>query len=377
MPSRTGNALNSSARSIVSAGARSEYSLVIAFVVLLHVLGWGILISIASTEHLMIGTTVFGVGLGLTAYLLGVRHAFDADHIAAIDNTTRKLIQERRPPSTVGFWFSCGHSTVVFALTVLIVLGVKAIVGPALDGNSDFRALAGLIGTVTSGGFLYAIAAVNIFVLIEIVKAIRQARSGLFDEEALNAHLNNRGFVNRLLGRLNKVITKPHQMYFVGLLFGLGFDTATEIALLVVTSSGAASNLPWYAILSLPILFAAGMSLFDTLQGSLMTAAYGWALRNPMRKLHYNLTVTSLSIVVAFVIGTIEAAGLLGERQGLNGAFFNWTSSLDLSRVGIGVALLFILTWAVAAARMKSSPGTYEVATVDGSRERKALDRSN
>jgi nickel/cobalt transporter (NiCoT) family protein len=318
---------------------------IIAFIAFLHVLGWGTLITIASTEHLQIGTTAFGIGLGLTAYLLGVRHAFDADHIAAIDNTTRKLMQEGKKSASVGFWFSCGHSTIVFALTLIIAVGVRAVVGPVMDDNSQLHAITGLIGTLASSGFLYAIAALNLVVLIEVWKAFRQRHTGDYDQAALDKHLNNRGLMSRLLGRIMKLVTQPWQMYLVGLLFGLGFDTATEIALLVLTSTGAASGVPWYAILCLPVLFAAGMTLFDTLDGSLMTAAYGWALTNPDRTLYYNLVVTSLSIIVALVIGTIEIAGLLSERLNLQGAIWVWLSELDLSRVGMAIVGIFFATW--------------------------------
>lgn len=319
-----------------------------AFIALLHLVGWGGLLLVASGEGLQLGGATFGVGIGLTAYLLGVRHAFDADHIAAIDNTTRKLLQEGRPSASVGFWFSCGHSSVVLALTLLIATGVRSVVTPVLDESSQLHAITGLVGTFISGGFLYVIAALNLVVLAEVWRLFRRRRTRTFDEAALERQLGNRGFVSRLLGRVMRFVTKPWQMYVVGVLFGLGFDTATEMTLLVLTGSGAASGLPWYAILCLPGLFAAGMTLFDTVDGSLMTAAYGWALEKPERKLYYNLVVTGLSVIVAFGIGTIEILGLLGERLDLEGPLWNWAASVDLGQTGFVIVGLFLAAWMAA-----------------------------
>lgn len=320
-----------------------------AFIALLHVVGWGTLLAIVAPQNLSVGSTVFGVGLGLTAYMLGVRHAFDADHIAAIDNTTRKLMQEGRRPASVGFWFSFGHSSVVFALTLVLLFGIGAVARPLLDGNSQLHAIASLVGTAVSSCFLYIIAALNLVVLFDIWKV----RTGHPDEAALEAQLARRGLMNRLLGRVMRVVTEPWQMYVVGLLFGLGFDTATEIAVLVLTGSSAASGVPWYAVLCLPILFAAGMSLFDTLDGTFMTIAYGWARERPERKLYYNLVVTSLSVAVALFVGTLEIAGLIVQRLDLRGPVFDWLSGLDLNRIGIVIVGLFVATWTVAIAIWK------------------------
>ena len=324
---------------------------VIAFIAFLHVLGWGTLIAIVAPQHLNIGTAAFGIGIGLTAYMLGIRHAFDADHIAAIDNTTRKLMHEGKQPTSVGFWFSFGHSSVVFALTLLLAFGIGAIAGPVQDDRSEFHNVARLVGTVVSSCFLYAIAALNLMVLLNVWKAFRTARNGGHDEAFLEGKFDSRGgLISRLLGRLQKVVTEPWQMYIVGLLFGLGFDTASEIAFLVLTGSGAASGVPWYAILCLPILFAAGMSLFDTLDGSLMTVAYEWALTNPARKIFYNLVVTGLSVAIALGIGTVEIVGLLDVRLNLSRALKNWVAALDPSAMGLAVVGLFIATWAIAFA---------------------------
>jgi high-affinity nickel-transport protein len=318
------------------------------FVLALHVIGWFILVAIVAPEHYSLGSKTFGIGIGITAYTLGMRHAFDADHIAAIDNTTRKLMNEGQRPLSVGFWFSLGHSSIVFALAFLLSLGVKALAGPVENDDSTLHSATGWIGTTVSGTFLYVIAIINLMIMAGIWKVFRQMRSGHFDEAALEEQLNKRGFMNRILGRLMKSITKPWQMYPLGLLFGLGFDTATEIALLVLAGSGAASGLPWYAILCLPVLFAAGMSLLDTIDGSFMNFAYGWAFSKPVRKVYYNLTITGLSVAVALIIGTVELLGLIAEKADLHGAFWDWVSGLDLNVIGYVIVGLFFATWAVA-----------------------------
>ncbi|MGW2423839.1 HoxN/HupN/NixA family nickel/cobalt transporter [Streptomyces sp. NPDC001709] len=319
-----------------------------AFVLALHIIGWGTLVGIIAPQHFSVGTQSFGIGIGVTAYTLGMRHAFDADHIAAIDNTTRKLMGQGRRPLSVGFWFSLGHSSIVFGLALLLSLGMKSLAAPVRDDNSHLHEVTGLIGTTVSGTFLYLIAGINLVILVGIWKVFRQMRSGAYDEAALENQLNNRGFMNRLLGRVTGSISKPWQMYPLGLLFGLGFDTATEIALLVLAGSGAASGLPWYAILCLPVLFAAGMSLLDTIDGSFMNFAYEWAFSKPVRKVYYNLTITGLSVAVALIIGTVELLGLLADKLGLHGAFWDWISGLDLNTVGFVIVGLFFATWAIA-----------------------------
>jgi high-affinity nickel-transport protein len=324
-----------------------------AFIVALHVIGWFTLMAIVAPQHYKVGTDMFGVGIGVTAYTLGMRHAFDADHIAAIDNTTRKLMHEGKRPLSVGFWFSLGHSSIVFALAFLLSLGVRSVASPVENDNSGLHNVTGWIGTTVSGTFLYVIAFVNLLILAGIWKVFRQMRDGHFDEAALEEQLNNRGFMNRVLGRLMKSVTKPWQMYPIGLLFGLGFDTATEIALLVLAGSGAASGLPWYAILCLPVLFAAGMCLLDTIDGSFMNFAYEWAFSKPVRKVYYNLTITGLSVAVALIIGTVELLGLVADKADLHGTFWNWVAGLNLNIVGYVIVGLFFVTWAVAFAVWK------------------------
>ncbi|MFD8749500.1 HoxN/HupN/NixA family nickel/cobalt transporter [Kitasatospora sp. NPDC059577] len=321
-----------------------------AFVVALHVIGWVTLVAVVAPEHHTVGEKSFGVGIGVTAYTLGMRHAFDADHIAAIDNTTRKLMEQHKRPLSVGFWFSLGHSSIVFALAVLLSFGVKSLAGPLQDDGSGLHRVTGLIGTAVSGSFLYLIAIVNLVVLVGIWKVFRQMRSGHLDESALEEQLDKRGLLNRVLGRVTRSVGKPWQMYPLGMLFGLGFDTATEIALLVLAGSGAASGLPWYAILCLPVLFAAGMCLLDTIDGSFMNFAYGWAFSKPVRKIYYNLTITGLSVAVALVIGTVELLGLLADKLDLHGAFWDWVSGLDLNTVGFVIVGLFFATWVIALA---------------------------
>jgi high-affinity nickel-transport protein len=322
----------------------------IAVIVALNVIGWFTIIALVSPHHYSLGTKTFGIGVGFTAYTLGMRHAFDADHIAAIDNTTRKLMNDGQRPMSVGFWFSLGHSTIVFALACLLSLGVKALVGPVKNDHSGLHHYTGLIGTSVSGTFLYIIAIINVIILVGIVKVFRDIRRGVFDEETLEEHLNNRGLMNRILRPIMKSITRPGQMYPVGVLFGLGFDTATEVALLVLASAGAAGGLPWYAILCLPVLFAAGMCLFDTIDGTFMNFAYGWAFSKPIRKVYYNITITTLSVIVALVIGTVELLGLLSQQLNISGRFWTDMQNADINTLGFIIVGLFVVTWLTALA---------------------------
>ncbi len=296
----------------------------------LHVVGFGILILVVAPARYKLGASgTFAVGTGITAYTLGMRHAFDADHISAIDNTTRKFMSEGKRPLSVGFFFSLGHSTIVFGLAFLIAVGVKALADPVRHTGSTLHKATNVIGTGVSGGFLYIIAILNIIILVSIVKIFLGMRQGMFNEAELEAELNSRGLMSRLFGkRLNK-IQEPWQMYPVGVLFGLGFDTASEVALLVIAGSAGAAGLPFYAIICLPVLFAAGMSLLDTIDGSFMNFAYGWAFSKPVRKVYYNITITGLSVAVALFIGTIELVGLLTEKLGLDGLSRRLVSALQ------------------------------------------------
>jgi high-affinity nickel-transport protein len=317
-------------------------------IAVLHIVGWGTLVFLVTPQHFGLGDKVLGIGVGLTAYTLGLRHAFDADHIAAIDNTTRKLMNDGQRPLGVGFFFSLGHSTVVFGLAVLLSLGIKAIVGPVEDDSSALHHYTGLIGTSVSGVFLYLIAIINIVILVGILRVFTQMRQGVYDEAALEEQLNNRGFLNRFLGRFTRSITKSWQMYPLGVLFGLGFDTATEIALLVLAGTSAAAGLPWYAILCLPVIFAAGMSLLDTIDGSFMNFAYGWAFSKPVRKVYYNITITGLSVAVALIIGSVELLGLLADQFGWRGGVWDWVAGIDLNVIGFVIVGMFVVIWVVA-----------------------------
>jgi high-affinity nickel-transport protein len=337
----------------------------------LHLLGWGVLLAVVVPHHYAVGNGVFGVGLGVTAYTLGLRHAFDADHIAAIDNTTRKFMAEGKRPLSVGFFFSLGHSSVVFLLALLLSFGLK-IGGAVRNDGSTLDSVTGYVGTAVSGSFLYLIAAFNFVVLLSIVKVFRGMRAGEYDEAALEQQLNNRGLMNRFLGRLTRSIREPWQMYPLGLLFGLGFDTATEVGLLVLAGGAAVAGLPWWAILVLPVLFAAGMSLLDTIDGSFMNFAYGWAFSKPVRKVYYNITITGLSVAVAWIIGTVELLQIAQDRLDLSGPIWSWIAGLDLNVLGFGIVILFVATWVVALAiwrfgriEEKWSAALSEAGTVD------------
>ncbi|MFC6594521.1 HoxN/HupN/NixA family nickel/cobalt transporter [Kitasatospora paranensis] len=318
-----------------------------AVILALHVVAFGTLFLLVAPHHYTVGNQVFGAGLGITAYTLGMRHAFDADHIAVIDNTTRKLMADGRRPVSVGFWFALGHSSMVVLMAALVAGGAR-LAGVLMDEDSTIHQVLGAIGTTASGAFLYLIAALNLVALTGILRVFRAMRQGRFDETELEAQLNSRGLMNRILGRATRSISRPGQMFPVGMVLGLGFDTATEVTLMVMAGSGAAAGLPWYGIVCLPLLFAAGMSLFDTLDGTFMNFAYQWAFSNPVRKVFYNLTITGLSIAVAFVIGTIELVAVFHDKLGLTDPVSGWVAGLSLDNVGFVIVGLFVVVWAAA-----------------------------
>ena len=320
-----------------------------ALIVLLHIAGWGVLVIGVVPQNITLGTQgIFGTGLGLTAYLLGVRHAFDADHIAVVDNTTRKLIGDGRRALSCGLWFSLGHSSVVFGLSLLLAVGLRALVGPVQDDDSALLQTLGMIGSIVAGTFLILIGLTNLAAVVGIARVFRRIRTGCYNEAELEHHLEHRGLIARLLTRVMRRVDRPWHLYPVGLLMGLGFDTATQVALLVLAAGTAALTLPWYAMLVLPVLFAAGMSLCDAADGVLMARAYEWAFLQPVRKVFYNLTVTVLSVAVALVIGTIVLIGLILERLGVRSGPLHWIGSLDLQYVGFAIVGLFLLTWVCA-----------------------------
>jgi high-affinity nickel-transport protein len=321
-----------------------------AFILGLHVVGFAILGLLVVPGHYHLGTRAFGFGTGVLAYTLGLRHAFDADHISAIDNTTRKLMADGKRPLSVGFFFSLGHSSVVFVLALLLNFGIKALESQVQSNTSSLHHYTGLVGTSVSGAFLYLIAILNVVILVSIVRVFIEMRRGRYDDEELERQLDSRGLMNRFFGPLARRVDAPWKMYPMGLLFGLGFDTATEIALLVLAGGAVASGLPFYAILCLPILFAAGMSLLDTIDGSFMNFAYGWAFSRPVRKVYYNLTITGLSVAVAAFIGTVELLSILGTQLRLTGGVWDLTSNFNINEAGYFIVGIFVVTWMVALA---------------------------
>jgi nickel/cobalt transporter (NiCoT) family protein len=303
-----------------------------AAVAVLHLVGWG-LVAIYAPNHPVLA------GLAVLAYSFGLRHAFDADHISAIDNTTRKLLSEGGRPLGVGFFFSLGHSTIVLGLSIALAVGAGA-AGHALPVLAHYG---GAIGAGVSGTFLWTIGLLNLAVLRGVARIARNARAGELDEAELEAQLNQRGLMSRLWGRRLRVIRGSWQMYPVGALFGLGFDTASEVGLLAITAGIAGGRIPAPAILALPILFAAGMVTMDTADGVFMATAYEWALGTSARKLYYNLVVTSLSVVVAIGVGSIELLQLLGHQLALTGGFWRSIDALDFSTLGYVIVALFVL----------------------------------
>jgi high-affinity nickel-transport protein len=322
----------------------------------LHVIGFSLLFGLGRSGH--VGLTI---GVGFTAYVLGLRHAFDADHVAAIDNSTRKLIGDGRRPVGVGFFFSLGHATVVFALACLLAFGSVAIGGEVGDDRSALHLITGLIGILVSGGFLLLLAVFNLVALLGLLQTLRSAReSGRSGAQIEDAVPDTGGLMSRLYGRFASTIRVPCQMYPVGLLFGLGFDTATEVALLILAAEAAGGGIPQYAVLCLPILFAAGMVLMDTLNEILMRAVYDWAFDQPVRRIVFNLTITSLSIVTALTIGTIELVGLLAEELGLRDNPWAWIENADLTAIGFTIVGFFGFVWFAAVVAWRFGGGREE-----------------
>src|SRR5256885_5436297 len=308
---------------------------------LLHIAGWGLLLVYAASHPAFLA-------LGGLAYTFGLRHAFDADHISAIDNTTRKMLQSGKKPVGVGFFFSLGHSTVVLLIAVALGLAVKSIV-QGVVGGGELGNIGGAIGTLVSGGFLVLIGLMNLVILLDIVRVYRKMRRGDYDRESLDAELATGGLMTRLFGRMFRLVDHSWQMYPIGFLFGLGFDTASEVALLAISAGAAAQGLPLGAVISLPLIFAAGMSLMDTADGAFMSKAYSWAFASPIRKVFYNLTVTSLSVFVALFVGVVELTQILVEKLNLHGGVFDFITSFDLlGQAGYVIVAAFVVTWAAA-----------------------------
>jgi nickel/cobalt transporter (NiCoT) family protein len=313
------------------------------FIAALHVVGWGLYLHYAGRYPQL-------VGLGFVAYMFGLRHAFDADHIAAVDDTVRFMLQKGKRPLSVGFFFSLGHSTVVCALAI----GVALAAGAVKAELPQLKDVGALIGAGVSGTFLWIIGVLNLLVLLDILKIWRSARAGAHSHAHLETLLQKRGLLNRLFGgRLQKLMSHSWQMYPLGVLFGLGFDTASEVGLLVMTAGASAGDLPVAAVLSLPILFAAGMTMMDTTDGVLMCKAYDWAFLNPLRKIFYNITTTGLSIAVALLVGSIELLQVLIGMLGLHGRLSDAVAALDFGALGYLIVGMFLLAWGLSVAVWK------------------------
>ena len=317
-------------------------------IVALHVIGIGLIYLATRGNYQLSDGSMFGWGTAALAYSLGMRHAFDADHISAIDNTTRKLMSEGQRPLAVGFFFSLGHSSVVASLAILLNFGIKSLGAQVSNDNSALHHYTGLIGTTVSGLFLMLIALLNLVVLVSVVKIFVAMRRGLYDEAELEKHLDSRGFLMRFFGPIARRIDKSWKMYPLGILFGLGFDTATEIGLLVLAGSSVVAGLPWWAIIALPALFAGGMSLLDTIDGSFMNFAYGWAFSQPVRKVYYNMVITGLSVATALFIGGMELAQVFSAQLDLSGGFWDYANSFNLNNAGYIIVAGFAIIWAVA-----------------------------
>jgi high-affinity nickel-transport protein len=320
------------------------------FIALLHIAGAILMFAATHGHYKLVDGSLFGWGTAALAYTLGMRHAFDADHISAIDNTTRKLMSEGKRPLAVGFFFSLGHSSVVATLAILLNFGIKALGAQLKNTNSSLHHYTGLIGTTISGTFLMLIAILNLVILISILRVFIDMRKGMYDEEELEKHLNSRGLLMRFFGPIARRIDASWKMYPLGILFGLGFDTATEIGLLVLAGSSVIAGLPWWAILSLPLFFAAGMSLLDTIDGSFMNFAYGWAFSKPVRKVYYNIVITGLSVSVAFFVGGLEITQVIAKQLNLTGGFWDFAASFNLNSAGYIIVGLFAFVWIVALA---------------------------
>jgi high-affinity nickel-transport protein len=338
-----------SARSLRSA-ERLRLTAMAAVIVVLNAAGWGIFVFTVLPHHFRYEKLGVGLGVAVTAWTLGLRHAFDADHISAIDNVTRKLMADGKRPLGTGFFFALGHSTIMVAVGAGIAIAARAVFGAVVSPSSTYETLGGIAGTLMAAGFLYLIAILNLVVLAGIARVFRDMRRGRYSEAELERQLQARGLMYRFFGRFMRSINHTGQMFFVGLVFGIGFDTVTEVVLLTATVYAATSGLPFYAILALPLLFAGGMTLFDTLDGCFMNFAYGWAFARPVRKVYYNIVITGLSIAAAFLIGTVEILGILTSELHLGGSFWGFMADFDINKAGFTIAGLFVVVWAMALA---------------------------
>ena len=346
---------------------------ILGTVLLLHIIGWGLFFYYNSNPEYHGLTDSKGVlvyaGAGALAYSFCLRHAFDADHIAAIDDTTRLMLAKGKKPLGVGLFFSLGHSTIVLALSVFVAIAAQK----AVKFQEGFAETGGIIGTTVSGVFLYLIGILNLVILVGIIGVWRKAKTGKFSHQHLEELLNDRGLMRRIFrGKFKKGFDNSWQIYPVGVLFGLGFDTATEVAILGLSATAAigtvGGTLPPLAIIALPFIFAAGMSLMDALDGIFMTKAYGWAFTSPLKKIYYNLSTTSISIFVALVIGTIQIVNVLAEKTAIEEVQpFTAIASINLGGIGffivasfVGAWILSVLIWKYGRFEEKYSSGIKE-----------------
>jgi high-affinity nickel-transport protein len=327
---------------------RTRVGAMLLTITVINGLGWGIFALAVLPHHFRYEGLGVGIGVAVTAWTLGLRHAFDADHIAAIDNATRKLLADGGRPLGSGFFFALGHSSVIMIVGIGITIAAKAVFNAVVTPHSGLQTAGGVAGTVLSASFLWMIAALNLVVLVGIVRVFRDMRRGIYDEEELEAQLLARGFMYRFFGRAMRSIEHTWQLFFFGFVFGLGFDTATEVLLLAGTAAAVTEGLPWYAVLTLPLLFSGGMMLCDSIDGLFMNFAYGWAFARPVRKVYYNITITALSIGVAFVVGGIEIVGLLATELHMHGWLVDYLANFNLNTAGYLVVGLFVLVWLVA-----------------------------
>ncbi len=340
-----------------AAGERHPLLLALAGVAVLHLLGFGLLFAVIAPANLHLSSgEAFGVGVGLTAYTLGMRHAFDADHIAAIDNSTRKFLQEGQRPHATGFFFSAGHSSVVFVLAVLVAFGVRGLGAQVSDEHSTLHQITSVWGPTVAGTFLLVVGLVNLAVLRSSVRLARRARREGLDPRELDQALMGTGMLSRTTQRLSKRVNRPWQLYPLGFLFGLGFDTATEIALLVLAGGGAAAGIPVLAILALPILFAAGMTLLDTLNGAATTKAYDWALEQPSRRLAYNTGVTGVSVLIALAVGTLSLLGVVVDQFGITSGPLAALAAMPVAHLGYALLAVILVAWAAAVVWWRTGP---------------------
>ena len=335
---------------ILSRSERWRASAMVTTIVGLNVAGWVIFVVAILPHHFRYRGLGVGIGVALTAWTLGCRHAFDADHIAAIDNSTRKLMADGKRPLGTGFFFALGHSSIILVVGTGITIAARSVLHAVVTPTSTFEAAGGVVGTALSASFLWLLAGLNLVVFAGIVRVFRDMRRGRYSEEDLEAQLQARGLMYRFFGKWMRSINHSWQMFFVGFVFGIGFDTATEVLLLAGTAAAATQGLPWFAVLTLPLLFAGGMALFDSFDGFFMSTAYGWAFARPVRKVYYNMTITGLSVAVAFLIGGIEISGLLSAELQLHGWFGDAMATFDLNTAGFMVVGLFVVVWAVALA---------------------------